>query len=252
MAGREPRVRGGAAAKTRTSVAAAPVNAGSCGDLRTWPHRSQSQAVPSSFALTTVSYAARTCGRGRRPRVECTAARGCRHERPVRLSGHPTQNLAVHAQAGRAESSASPGRAGVRCRLRAPSFRDAVSQSGVRAVQPSVPERRGETPAGRAGRRPKHATPHLTEGARSGKPGRHRRGAGRRERRRHGTSRGDGGGVGVPRRRWPVVTGRRHYAAHLARQADQDGVRARANRHWTCQARGLQRPASPPPQPRST
>ena len=40
--------------------------------------------APGRFFLTTVSYAARTCGRGRRPRDECTAARACRHERSVR------------------------------------------------------------------------------------------------------------------------------------------------------------------------
>ena len=42
------------------------------------------ESVTRFGSRTTVSYAARTCGRGRRPRAECTAARACRHERCVR------------------------------------------------------------------------------------------------------------------------------------------------------------------------
>jgi hypothetical protein len=48
-----------------------------------WASDAARLGVPDSLCLTTVSYAARTCGRGRRPRAKCTAARGCRHERCV-------------------------------------------------------------------------------------------------------------------------------------------------------------------------
>ena len=89
------------------------------GNGRTAPSSKGDTRAFTTVRLTTVSYAARTCGRGRRPRDECTAARGCRHERPVRLSGYPTQNVAVHARAGRLPDSAyrrrrEPVRAG-RC-----------------------------------------------------------------------------------------------------------------------------------------
>jgi hypothetical protein len=46
------------------------------------------ESVTRSGSRTTVSYAAHTCGRGRRPRAKCTAARGCRHERYVSQPSH--------------------------------------------------------------------------------------------------------------------------------------------------------------------
>jgi hypothetical protein len=44
------------------------------------------RATSRPISLTTLSYAAHTCGRGRRPRGNRNSARGCRHERHVRLS----------------------------------------------------------------------------------------------------------------------------------------------------------------------
>jgi hypothetical protein len=42
------------------------------------------RATSRPISLTTLSYAAHTCGRGRRPRGNRNSARGCRHERYVR------------------------------------------------------------------------------------------------------------------------------------------------------------------------
>ncbi len=67
-----------------------------------WPRVRESRArdLPGLIALTTLSYAAHTCGRGRRPRGNRNSARGCRHERHVRRTWLACQEEPMAPQRG--------------------------------------------------------------------------------------------------------------------------------------------------------